>query len=38
LDSIEKAELEVKELATFITEKLDIQLPCYDDEADGYAM
>jgi hypothetical protein len=38
LDSIEKAEPKVKDLATLITEKLDIQLPCSDDEADGYAM
>jgi hypothetical protein len=35
LDSIEKAEAEVEDLATFIAEKLDIQLPCSDDEADG---
>jgi hypothetical protein len=34
LDSIEKAEPEVKDLATFIGEKLDIQLPCSNDEAD----
>jgi hypothetical protein len=35
LDSIEKAETEVEDLATFIIKMLDIQLPCSDDEADG---
>jgi hypothetical protein len=35
LESIEKAELEVEDLANFITEKLDIQLPSSDDEADS---
>jgi hypothetical protein len=35
LDSIEKAEPKVEDLATFIARKLDIQLPCSDDEADG---
>jgi hypothetical protein len=35
LESIEKAELEVKNLANFISEKLDIQLPSSDDEADS---
>jgi hypothetical protein len=35
LDSIEKAEPKVEDLATFIAEKLDIELPCSDDEADG---
>jgi hypothetical protein len=35
LDSIEKAKPKVKDLATFIAEKLDIQLPCSDDEADS---
>jgi hypothetical protein len=34
LESIEKAEPKVEDLANFITEKLDIQLPCSDDEAD----
>jgi hypothetical protein len=35
LDSIEKTEPEFEDLATFIVEKLDIQLPCSHDEADG---
>jgi hypothetical protein len=35
LDSIEKAEPKVEDLATFIAEKLDIELPYSDDEADG---
>jgi hypothetical protein len=35
LDSIEKVESEVEDLSTFIAEKLNIQLPCSDDEADG---
>jgi hypothetical protein len=35
LESIEKAELEVEDLANFIIEKLDIQLPSSDDEADS---
>jgi hypothetical protein len=35
LDSIEKAEPKVEDLATFIAKKLDIELPCSDDEADG---
>jgi hypothetical protein len=35
LDSIEKVEPEVEDLPTFIAEKLDIQLSCSDDEADG---
>jgi hypothetical protein len=35
LDSIEKAEPKVEDLATFIVEKLDIQVPCSDDEADS---
>jgi hypothetical protein len=35
LDSIEKAEPEVEDLATLNAGKLDIQLPCSDDEADG---
>jgi hypothetical protein len=35
LDSIEKAEHEVEDLATFIAKKLDIQLPCSDYEANG---
>jgi hypothetical protein len=34
LESIKNAELEVEDLAKFITEKLDIQLPPFDDEAD----
>jgi hypothetical protein len=34
LDSIEKAEPKVEDLANFITEKLDIQLSS-DDEADS---
>jgi hypothetical protein len=34
LESIENAELEVEDLANFITEKLDIQLPP-DDEAES---
>jgi hypothetical protein len=35
LESIEKAEFEVKDLANFIIEKLDIQLRSSDDEADS---
>jgi hypothetical protein len=35
LESIEKVEPEVKDLANFIAEKLDIQLPSSDDEADS---
>jgi hypothetical protein len=35
LESIENAELEVEDLANFIAEKLDIQLPSSDDEADS---
>jgi hypothetical protein len=35
LDSIEKAKPKVEDLATFIAEKLNIQLPCSDDEAGG---
>jgi hypothetical protein len=35
LESIENTEPEVEELANFIAEKLDIQLPSSDDEADG---
>jgi hypothetical protein len=35
LEFIEKAELEVEDLANFIVEKLDIQLPSSDDEADS---
>jgi hypothetical protein len=35
LESIEKAELEVEDLANFIAEKLDIQLPSSDDEANS---
>jgi hypothetical protein len=38
LDSIEKAKPKVEDFATFITEKLDIQLPCSDDEAEGLAL
>jgi hypothetical protein len=34
LDSIEKAEPKVEDLATFIAKKLDIQLPYSDDEVD----
>jgi hypothetical protein len=33
LESIEKAEPKVEDLANFIAEKLDIQLPSFDDEA-----
>jgi hypothetical protein len=35
LESIEKAEPKVEDLANFIAEKLDIQLSCSDDEADS---
>jgi hypothetical protein len=35
LDSIEKAEPEVEDLANFIAKKLDIQLPSSDDEANS---
>jgi hypothetical protein len=35
LESIENAELEVEDLANFIAEKLDIQLPPFDDEAES---
>jgi hypothetical protein len=35
LESIEKAEPKVKDLANFIAEKLDIQLPSSDDEVDS---
>jgi hypothetical protein len=35
LESIEKAEPKVKDLTNFIAEKLDIQLPSSDDEADS---
>jgi hypothetical protein len=35
LESIEKAELEVEDLANFIAKKLDIQLPYSDDKADS---
>jgi hypothetical protein len=35
LDSIEKAEPEVEDLATFTAGKLDIQLPYSDDESNG---
>jgi hypothetical protein len=35
LESIENDDLEVEDLANFITEKLDIQLPSSDDEADS---
>jgi hypothetical protein len=35
LESIENVELEVEDLANFIAEKLDIQLPPSDDEADS---
>jgi hypothetical protein len=35
LECIEKAEFEVKDLANFIIEKLDIQLRSSDDEADS---
>jgi hypothetical protein len=35
LDSIEKAKPKVEDLATFIAKKLNIQLPCSDDEAGG---
>jgi hypothetical protein len=35
LDSIEKAKPKVEDLATFIAKRLDIQLPCSDDKADG---
>jgi hypothetical protein len=35
LESIKKAEPEVEDLANFIAKKLDIQLPCSDDEADS---
>jgi hypothetical protein len=35
LESIENVELEVEDLANFIVEKLDIELPPSDDEADS---
>jgi hypothetical protein len=35
LESIENAEVEVEGLANFITEKLNIQLPPSDDEANS---
>jgi hypothetical protein len=35
LESIEKAELKAEDLANFIIEKLDIELPSSDDEADS---
>jgi hypothetical protein len=35
LEFIENAKLKVEDLANFITEKLDIQLPPSDDEADS---
>jgi hypothetical protein len=35
LESIENVELEVEELANFIAEKLDIQLPPSNDEAES---
>jgi hypothetical protein len=34
-ESIKNAESEVEDLANFIAEKLDIQLPPSDDEADS---
>jgi hypothetical protein len=34
LESIEKAEPKVEDLANFITKKLDIQLPSSNDEAE----
>jgi hypothetical protein len=35
LESIEKVELEVEDLANFISKKLDIELSSSDDEADS---
>jgi hypothetical protein len=35
LESIEKVELEVEDLANFISKKLDIELSSSDDEADN---
>jgi hypothetical protein len=35
LDYIKKAEPKVEDLATIIAKKLDIRLPCSNDEADG---
>jgi hypothetical protein len=35
LESIEKAEPEIEDLANFIAEKLDTHLPSSDDEADS---
>jgi hypothetical protein len=35
LESIENAELEVEDLANFIAEKLDVQLPPSNDEANN---
>jgi hypothetical protein len=35
LESIENAEPKVEDLANFIAEKLDIHLPCSNDEADS---
>jgi hypothetical protein len=38
LESIEKTELEVEDLASFITEKLDIWRPSSNDEAGSYTL
>jgi hypothetical protein len=35
LESIKNVKLKVEDLANFITEKLDIQLPPSDDEVDN---
>jgi hypothetical protein len=35
LESIENDELKVQDLANFIAEKLDVQLPSSDDEVDS---
>jgi hypothetical protein len=35
LESIKKVDPKVEDLANFIAEKLDIQLPSSDDEADS---
>jgi hypothetical protein len=38
LDFIEKVEPKVEDLATFVAKKLDIQLPCSNDEANGLVL
>jgi hypothetical protein len=38
LESIEKVEPKVEDLANFIAKKLDIQLPSSNDEADSWTL